>query len=164
MRAVLVNTAVSTATIMFIIATSSAFSWVITSQRIPQMAAEGMLSLSSSRIAVLLMINVLLLFIGTFMETVASIIILTPVLLPVLNTLGVDLLHFGIVIVVNLAIGMVTPPLGVCLFVSCGISKISLEDISRAAFPFIGVMILDVLLLTYLPILSYGLPKLAGLY
>ncbi|MDR2529883.1 MAG: TRAP transporter large permease [Synergistaceae bacterium] len=164
MRAVLVNTAVSTATILFIIATSSAFSWVITSQRIPQMVAKGMLSLSSSRVAVLLMINVLLLFIGTFMETVASIIILTPVLLPVLNTLGVDLLHFGVVIVVNLAIGMVTPPLGVCLFVSCGISKISLEDISRAAFPFIGVMILDVLILTYLPVLSYGLPKLVGLY
>ena len=164
MKNIFVNTAVSTAIVMFIIATSSAFSWVITSRRVPQMVAESMLAFSSNPIVLLLLINILLLFIGTFMETVASIIILVPVLTPVLNSLGVDLLHFGIVIVVNLAIGMVTPPLGVCLFVSCGIAKISLEDISRAALPFIAVMILDVLLLTYLPILSTLLPRLMGLY
>ena len=80
------------------------------SRRVPQMVAEGMLTLSSSPVVILLLINLLLLFIGTFMETVASIIILVPVLLPVLQTIGVDPLHFGIVIVVNLAIGMVTPP------------------------------------------------------
>ncbi|MDR2179600.1 MAG: TRAP transporter large permease [Synergistaceae bacterium] len=164
MKDVFVNSAVSTAVVMFIIATSSAFSWVITSKRVPQMVAEGMLAFSSNAIVILLLVNLLLLFIGTFMETVASIIILVPVLLPVLSSIGVDPLHFGIVIVVNLAIGMVTPPLGVCLFVSCGIAKISLEDISRAALPFIGVMILDVLLLTYIPILSTVLPKLMGLY
>ena len=128
------------------------------------MVAEGMLALSSSPVVILLLINLLLLFVGTFMETVASIIILVPVLLPVLQTIGVDPLHFGIVIVVNLAIGMVTPPLGVCLFVSCGIAKISLEDISRAALPFILVMVLDILLLSYLPFLSTALPRLMGLY
>ena len=164
LKTVFVNTAVSTAIIMLIIGASSAFSWVITSKRVPQMVAEGMLSLSSNPVVILLLINLLLLFIGTFMETVASIIILVPVLMPVLATIGVDPLHFGIVIVVNLAIGMVTPPLGICLFVSCGIAKISLEEISRAALPFILVMILDVLLLTYLPVLSVGLPRLLGLY
>ncbi len=164
LKAIFVNTAVSTAIILFIIGTSSAFSWVITSRRVPQMVAEGMLTLSSSPVVILLLINLLLLFIGTFMETVASIIILVPVLLPVLQTIGVDPLHFGIVIVVNLAIGMVTPPLGVCLFVSCGIAKISLEDISRAALPFILVMVLDILLLSYLPFLSTALPCLMGLY
>ena len=164
LKTVFVNTAVSTAIIMLIIGASSAFSWVITSKRVPQMVAEGMLSLSSNPVVILLLINLLLLFIGTFMETVASIIILVPVLMPVLATIGVDPLHFGIVIVVNLAIGMVTPPLGICLFVSCGIAKISLEEISRAALPFILVMILDVLLLTYLPVLSIGLPRLLGLY
>ncbi|MDR3331610.1 MAG: TRAP transporter large permease [Synergistaceae bacterium] len=164
MKSIFVNASVSTAVVMFIIATSSAFSWVITSRRIPQMVAEGMLEFSSNPIVILFMINALLLFVGTFMETVASIIILVPVLMPILNALGVDLLHFGVVIVVNLAIGMVTPPLGVCLFVSCGIAKISLEEISSAALPFIVVMIIDVLILTYLPVLSYGLPKLFGLY
>jgi C4-dicarboxylate transporter DctM subunit len=164
MKIIFVNSAVSTAVVMFIIATSSAFSWVLTSKRVPQMVAEGMLAFSSNPYVILLLVNLLLLFIGTFMETVASIIILVPVLLPVLTSIGVDPLHFGIVIVVNLAIGMVTPPLGVCLFVSCGIAKISLEDISRAALPFIGVMILDVLLLTYLPVLSVILPRLMGLY
>ena len=164
LKSIFVNTAVGTAIILFIIGTSSAFSWVITSRRVPQMVAEGMLTLSSSPVVILLLINLLLLFIGTFMETVASIIILVPVLMPVLQTIGVDPLHFGIVIVVNLAIGMVTPPLGVCLFVSCGIAKISLEDISRAAVPFILVMILDILLLSYLPFLSTALPRLMGLY
>ena len=164
LKSIFVNTAVSTAIILFIIATSSAFSWVLTSRRIPQMVAEGMLALSSNPVVILLMINLLLLFIGTFMETVASIIILVPVLMPVLQSIGVDPLHFGIVIVVNLAIGMVTPPLGVCLFVSCGIAKISLEEISRAALPFILVMILDILLLSYLPFLSTALPRLMGLY
>jgi C4-dicarboxylate transporter DctM subunit len=164
MKGIFVNCAVSTAVVMIIIATSSAFSWVITSKRVPQTVAEGMLALSSSPVVILLMINLLLLFIGTFMETVASIIILVPVLMPILNSIGVDPLHFGIVIVVNLAIGMVTPPLGVCLFVSCGITGISLEDITRAALPFIVIMILDVLLLTYLPILSTVMPRLMGLY
>ncbi len=164
LKSIFVNTAVSTAIILFIIATSSAFSWVLTSRRVPQMVAEGMLALSSNPVVILLLINLLLLFVGTFMETVASIIILVPVLMPVLQSIGVDPLHFGIVIVVNLAIGMVTPPLGVCLFVSCGIAKISLEDISRAALPFILVMILDILLLSYLPFLSTALPRLMGLY
>jgi len=164
MRTVLVNTAVSTSVVMLIIGVSSAFSWVMTSQRIPQMLTAGLLSLSSNPVVILLLINFLLLLIGTFMETIACLIILVPVLLPVTNAIGVDPLHFGIIIIVNLAIGLVTPPVGMCLFVSCGISKVSLEDITRAALPFIVIMILDVLLLTYVPVLSYGLPKLLGIY
>lgn len=164
LKDVFVNTAIGTAVVMFIIGTSSAFSWVITSQHVPQKVAESMLAFSSNPLVILLLINILLLFIGTFMETVASIIILVPVLMPVLELIGVDPLHFGIVIVVNLAIGMVTPPLGVCLFVSCGIAGISLEDIAKAALPFIAIMIADVLLLTYIPALTTILPKLTGLY
>jgi C4-dicarboxylate transporter DctM subunit len=164
MKTVFVNAAVGTSVVMFIIGACSAFSWIITSQRIPQMIAEGILTISSNPIIVLLMINVLLLFIGLFMETVACIIILVPVLLPILNSLGIDLLHFGIVMIVNLAIGLVTPPVGMCLFVSCGISKVSLEDISRAAFPFIGMMLLVLLLLTYVPIITIWLPRFFGLY
>lgn len=164
LKDVFVNTAVGTAVVMFIIGTSSAFSWVITSQHVPQKVAEAMLAFSKNPYVILLLINLLLLFIGTFMETVASIIILVPVLMPVLGLIGADPLHFGIVIVVNLAIGMVTPPLGVCLFVSCGIAGVTLEDIAKAALPFIGVMIIDILLLTYMPALTTILPKLTGLY
>ena len=164
LKDILVTTAVSTAMIMFIIAASSVFSWIITAQKIPQAVASAMLAISSNPVVILTLINLLLLFIGTFMETVASIIILVPVLLPVVTQLGVDPLHFGIVLVVNLAIGMVTPPLGVCLFVGCSISGISLEAISKAVWPFILVMIVDVLLLTYIPWITTVLPKLAGIY
>jgi C4-dicarboxylate transporter DctM subunit len=164
LKDILVTTAVGTATVMLIIATSSVFSWILTAQRVPQAVAAAMLSFSSNPIVILTLINLLLLFIGTFMETTASIIILVPVLLPVVTQIGVDPLHFGIIIVVNLAIGMVTPPLGVCLFVGCSIAGIKLEAISRAAWPFILIMIADVLLLTYLPWISTVLPKLAGIY
>ena len=164
LKDILVNTSVGTATIMFIIATSSVFSWILTAQRVPQAVAEAILSISTNPIVILTLINLLLLFIGTFMETVASIIILVPVLLPVVTQIGVDPLHFGIIIVVNLAIGMVTPPLGVCLFVGCGISGITLESISKAVWPFILSMIVAVLLLTYIPWISIILPRLAGIY
>lgn len=164
LKDILVNTSVGTATIMFIIATSSVFSWILTAQRVPQAVAAAILSISTNPIVILTLINILLLFIGTFMETVASIIILVPVLYPVITQIGVDPLHFGIIIVVNLAIGMVTPPLGVCLFVGCGISGISLEAISKAVWPFILIMIVAVLLLTYVPWISLLLPRLAGIY
>ncbi|MGI6251884.1 MAG: TRAP transporter large permease [Aminivibrio sp.] len=164
LKDILVNTSVGTATIMFIIATSSVFSWILTAQRVPQAVAGAILSISTNPIVILTLINILLLFIGTFMETVASIIILVPVLYPVITQIGVDPLHFGIIIVVNLAIGMVTPPLGVCLFVGCGISGISLEAISKAVWPFILIMIFAVLLLTYVPWISLLLPRLAGIY
>jgi C4-dicarboxylate transporter DctM subunit len=164
LKDILVNTSVGTATIMFIIATSSVFSWILTAQRVPQAVAEAILSISTNPVVILTLINLLLLFIGTFMETVASIIILVPVLLPVVTQIGVDPLHFGIIIVVNLAIGMVTPPLGVCLFVGCGISGITLESISKAVWPFILSMIVAVLLLTYIPWISIILPRLAGIY
>lgn len=164
LKDILVNTSIGTATIMFIIATSSVFSWILTAQRVPQAVAEAILSISTNPVVILTLINLLLLFIGTFMETVASIIILVPVLLPVVTQIGVDPLHFGIIIVVNLAIGMVTPPLGVCLFVGCGIGGITLESISKAVWPFILSMIIAVLLLTYIPWISLILPRLAGIY
>ncbi|WP_286933067.1 MULTISPECIES: TRAP transporter large permease [Aminobacterium] len=164
LKDIFVTTVIGTAMIMFIIATSSVFSWILTAQQVPQAVASAILSISKSPIVILLLINLLLLFIGTFMETVAAIIILVPVLLPVVTQIGMDPLHFGIVLVVNLAIGMVTPPLGVCLFIGCSIADIKLEDITKAVWPFILIMVVDVLLLTYLPCISTIVPKLAGLY
>ena len=97
------------------------------------------------------------------METVAAIIIVVPVLLPVITQIGVDPLHFGIIVVVNLAVGMVTPPLGVCLFVVCGIAKIKLEDISKAVWPFLIAMIIVITILTYIPAISTLLPRFLGM-
>ncbi|MCF4113170.1 MULTISPECIES: TRAP transporter large permease [Dethiosulfovibrio] len=163
-RKTLVSSAVGTSVVMFIIATCSVFSWILTAEQIPQLVADAILSISDNPIVILTLVNLLLLFIGTFMETVAAIIILVPVLLPIVTQIGVDPLHFGIVMVVNLAVGMVTPPLGVCLFVGCGISGIKLEQITRAILPFILIMILDILILAYVPVISTLLPRLAGIY
>jgi C4-dicarboxylate transporter DctM subunit len=106
------------------------------------------------------MINLFLLFVGTFMETTASLIILTPVLLPLAKQFGLDPIHFGTIMVLNLVIGLTTPPLGVCLFVSSGIAGISLERISRAIIPFILAAIVVLLLVTYIPALSVSIPHL----
>ncbi|NPV43557.1 MAG: TRAP transporter large permease [Firmicutes bacterium] len=163
LKDILTNTVVSTAMIMFIIATASVFGWLLASEQIPQVVANALLSLSRNPIVILALINILLLFIGTFMETVAAIIILVPVFLPVITQIGVDPLHFGLIIVVNLAIGMVTPPLGVCLFIGCGIANIKLEDITRAVWPFLIVMVVDIILITYIPAISTFLPKMLGM-
>ncbi|MDI6705094.1 MAG: TRAP transporter large permease [Bacillota bacterium] len=160
---ILVNTVVSTSVIMLIIATASVFGWILASQQVPQLVAKTILSFSTNPIIILALVNILLLFLGTFMETVAAIIIVVPVLLPIITQIGVDPLHFGLIVVVNLAIGMVTPPLGVCLFVGCGISDITLEDISRAVWPFLIAMIIDILIITYVPAVSTFLPRMLGM-
>ncbi|MFA5527609.1 MAG: TRAP transporter large permease [Peptostreptococcales bacterium] len=163
LKEVLASTAVTTGTVMFIICTAAIFGWVLASEQIPQVVAASILSISENPIVILALINLLLLIIGTFMETTAAIIIVVPVLMPIIDQLGINPIHFGIIVVVNLAMGMITPPLGVCLFVGCGISKIKLEDITRAIWPFVLVMIIDIIILTYIPIISLFLPKLMGM-
>jgi len=118
------------------------------------------LDFSNNPIMLLLLINVLLLVAGCFMETNAIIIILAPIFLPLIIQMGIDPIHFGIIIVVNTAIGQVTPPLGVNLFVACGISKITLESISKAVIPFIVAMIVALILITYVPSVVMYLPNL----
>ena len=117
----------------------------------PGTIARAILSFTESKIVVLLLINVLLLIVGTFMEALAAIVILTPILLPVVTGVGVSPLHFGIIMVVNLAIGFITPPVGVNLFVASGISKAKLEYLSRAVMPMLLLMILVLLVVTYIP-------------
>ena len=112
---------------------------------------RGILGLTTSKIIVLLLINVLLLIVGTFMEALAAIVILTPILLPVVTGVGVTPLHFGVIIVVNLAIGFITPPVGVNLFVASGVARARLERISGMALPMIALMLLVLLICTYLP-------------
>ena len=143
----MLESVVITAVIMFIIANAAIFGWLVASMQMPQKILELVTGLVSSRWMILLLINVFLLLVGTFMETTASLIILTPVFLPLAIELGIDPIHFGVIMVLNLVIGLTTPPLGVCLFISSGIAGISLERISRAIIPFLLGAILVLLLL-----------------
>ncbi len=144
-------------TVLIIIGTSSGFGRILTITQVPTQIANFILSLTTSRVLVLLFINILLLIVGTFMETNASIIILVPILLPVVTKLGVDPIHFGIIMVLNLAIGFVTPPLGANLFMACQVSGVKFDDIIRSIGPWIIVMCIVLLLVSYIPAISLGL-------
>lgn len=157
------SSALTSATIMLIVGAATIFGRVLAIERIPVMMADYITQLVSNPLMILILINLLLLVVGTFMETLAAIIILTPILLPVAAASGVDPVHFGIVMIANLAIGMVTPPVGVNLFVASRVGNIPLERLMRSAVPFLVVMLLILALITYVPALSLGLPALFGM-
>jgi len=119
-----------------------------------------MLSISSNKYVILILINLLLLFVGAFMETVSALIILFPVLLKLATSVGVDPIQFAVIVVLNLVIGLTTPPLGVCLFVSQSIGKITLGKISRAILPFLGISIVVLMIVTFIPEVTLFLPRL----
>jgi C4-dicarboxylate transporter DctM subunit len=141
----------TSAIIIVLMAMATLFGNIMTIEDVPGSIARAILGFTSSKFAVLLLINILLLIVGVFMEALAAIVILTPILLPVVVGVGVSPLHFGIIMVVNLAIGFVTPPVGVNLFVASGVSHAKIEDLARTALPMIGLMILVLLLITYVP-------------
>jgi len=155
---ILIRSARTTSVIMIIIASASLFGWVLTREQIPQSVAAAVMGISDSPMVYLLLVNVLLLIIGMFFESSAALVILTPILLPIATSLGIDPVHFGIIMIVNLAVGMVTPPLGVNLFIMCNIAKIGIESITRALLPFFVVLVIDILIITYVPALSLALP------
>lgn len=132
-------------------AMATLFGNIMTLEDVPGTIARGILGFTESKVMVLLLINVLLLIVGTFMEALAAIVILAPILLPVIVSVGVSPLHFGVIMVVNLAIGFITPPVGVNLFVASGVAKAKLERIASMALPMIGLMLLVLLLCTYVP-------------
>ena len=152
--------ALTTATIMIILGAASAFGRILTLEQIPVRLSNWILSLTESKILILLIINILLLFVGCIMETLSAILILAPILLPIAESIGVDRIHFGIIMVVNLAIGFVTPPVGVNLFVACGIAKLPIENIAKAALKPLAVMIFVLMFITYIPEISLFLPGL----
>lgn len=156
------SAALTTATIMVILGTATTFGRILTLERIPTMIADFFESVAKGPIMLLILINILLLIVGCFMETNAAIIILAPIFLPIVESMGINPVHFGIVMVVNLAIGFVTPPLGVNLFVSCNVANAKLEEICKGILPILGVMIVDLLLITYVEPLSTFLPALLG--
>ena len=157
---ILLSTAITSASLMILVGLANVFGWILTSEKIPQMISSLILGISENPIIVLLIINLLLLFVGTFMETIAALIILFPTLLGVAVGVGVDPIHFGIIAVLNLMIGLSTPPVGVCLFVASSISGISMEKVSKAIIPFIICNLIVLGFVTYIPALSLWLPKL----
>ncbi len=156
------SAALTTATIMVILGTATTFGRILTLERIPTMIADFFESVAKGPIMLMILINILLLIVGCFMETNAAIIILAPIFLPIVESMGINPVHFGIVMVVNLAIGFVTPPLGVNLFVACNVANAKLEEICKGILPILGVMIVDLLLITYVEPLSTFLPALLG--
>lgn len=157
---ILINSAMITGSVMIILGTATAFGKLVTMYQIPNMLADLILGISDNKYIVLLLIVALILFIGTFMETLSIIIILAPLFLPVLIQLGVDPIHFGILLVVGAEIGMMTPPLGVNLFVASGISGLPMEKVAKAIIPFVLILTLGLIIMLFVPWISLVIPNL----
>jgi C4-dicarboxylate transporter, DctM subunit len=157
---ILIDSAVSAAAILLLVGLANVFGWILVSEKIPQMIAEGVLSVTTNKFLVILLINLVLLFVGMFMETIAALIILFVPLLALATGVGIDPIHFATFAVLNLMIGLTTPPVGVCLFICANIGRISLVQITRAIWPFILTNIAVLLLVSYVPFFSTWLPNL----
>jgi tripartite ATP-independent transporter DctM subunit len=148
------------AMVMMLIGFSVAFGYMMAIMRIPAIMTELFLGISDNKYVFLLLVNVLLLVLGTFMDLAPMLLICTPIFLPVIVKLGIDPIHFGIIMILNLGIGLITPPVGPTLFVGCAIGKVTMEEVSRELWPFYGAMCLALLIVTYVPPLSLWLPSL----
>ncbi|WHH58016.1 TRAP transporter large permease [Petroclostridium sp. X23] len=137
--------------VMILIATSAAFGWIIAYLKIPAMITNVILGISQNKIVILLIINILLLVLGAMMDMVSIILIITPILMPVVTSIGVDPVHFGVIMILNLGIGLITPPVGVILFIGSAISGIKLEKLTRSMVPFYIVMLITLIIVTYFP-------------
>lgn len=162
MFSVLVNCAKSTGQVLIVVAFASLFTWIITVNQIPQQISAYLSESIHSKIVLLLVINLILLIAGTFIDTTSALVIFAPLFIPLVQHFEVDLIHFGLIMAVNLTIGMCTPPLGVCLFVSGSIAKISLKQQMRDLLPMIAVLIVVLLIVTYFPQTVLFLPNLIG--
>ena len=159
---ILLQSAVTTAIVMLLIGTSMAMSWVMAYENIPQNVAHALITISESKIVILVIINLLLLFVGTFMDMTPAVLIFTPIFLPIAIQLGIDPIHFGIIMVMNLSIGLCTPPVGSVLFVGCSVAELPITKVIRPLIPFFLAMIVTLLVVTYIPDLSLWIPRLFG--
>jgi tripartite ATP-independent transporter DctM subunit len=148
------------AMVMMLIGFSVAFGYMMTIMQIPAKATQFFLGISQDKVVFLLMVNILLLLLGTFMDLAPMLLICTPIFLPVIKTLGIDPVHFGMIMILNLGIGLITPPVGPTLFVGCAIGKVTMEQVSKELWPFYGAMCFALLLVTYIPAISLWLPGL----
>lgn len=160
---ILLASAKTTAVVMFLICTSMAMSWLFSFEGIPQLMTNFLLETVSSPILIFLLINLTLLVVGTFMDMTPAVLIFTPIFLPVVVSLGMDPVHFGIIMVLNLCIGLCTPPVGTILFVGAGVAKISVSKVIKPLMPFLGAMIFVLLLITFFEDIALWLPRAFGL-
>jgi len=156
--AILLQTAKETAVILLIVAAAAPFSWFLGVEQAPQMLSAALTQATDKPWVVLIMLNIVLLVLGCFMETIAIMIILVPILIPVLNLFHIDLTHFGIILLVNLTIGQLTPPVGVLLFVASSVTKVRFGAVVREVGSYVGVLLLTLIILTYVPWVSLWLP------
>ncbi|MEO0504609.1 MAG: TRAP transporter large permease [Bacteroidota bacterium] len=160
---ILLTSAKTTAVVMFLICTSMAMSWLFSFEGIPELMSNFLLDQFSNKFVIFLVINIVLLLVGTFMDITPAVLIFTPIFLPVVMELGMDPVHFGIVLVLNLCIGLCTPPVGTILFVGSGVANISVSQVVKPLLPFLAIMIFVLLLILYIPEITMILPKLFGL-
>ena len=160
MGQILLRSGLTSVVCLVMVVMASSFGRLLTLQRVPVELANFIISISENAFVILLLINIMLLIAGMFMETIALIIILTPILLPIVTQVGVDPIHFGVIMTVNLAIGFCTPPLGANLFIATGVAEVRLEDLIKKVIPFIAVMIAMLMMVTYIPGLSLWLRSL----
>jgi tripartite ATP-independent transporter DctM subunit len=160
---ILIRSSETTAVVLLLIGTSMSMSWVMSAEDIPQLISEFMLTLSDNKWVILIVINIILLFVGTFMDITPAVLIFTPIFLPVVTKVGVDPVHFGMIMVVNLCIGLCTPPVGSLLFVGVSIAKISLTQVLRPLLPFFLAMVIALALITLFPEITLFLPRIFDL-
>ncbi|OON85259.1 hypothetical protein BXO88_13410 [Oribacterium sp. C9] len=157
---VLENALNTLAIVLILISTSSAFGWLLTYLKVPAMISGTILGITTNRYAILIMMNILMLIFGTMMDMSVIILVLTPILLPIATSIGIDPVHFGVIMITNLGIGLVTPPVGSTLFIGAAISKIPLEKLSKSMIPFYICMIIVLLVVTYVPAFCMTIPNL----
>ena len=160
---IILESAKMTGIITFMIGLSSIMSWGMSFTGIPDMIGSGILALTSNRYAILILMNIIILIVGTFMDPTPAILIFTPIFLPVCQSFGMNPIHFGIMISFNLCIGTITPPVGSILFTGCKVGGVSIENVMRQLLPYFFVILLLLILVTYVPAVSMTLPTLAGL-
>ncbi|NRB49513.1 MAG: TRAP transporter large permease subunit [Saprospiraceae bacterium] len=159
---ILVNSVSTTAIVMLLIGTSISMSWIMSYENIPQSITETLIGISDNKIVILLIINMILLFVGVFMDMTPAVLIFTPIFLPVVTELGMDPTHFGIIMVLNLCIGLCTPPVGSVLFIGVGVAKTTIQKVIRPLLPLFLAMLVALIIVSYVPGLSLWLPRLFG--
>ena len=159
----LADTMKSSATILFLIAASSIMSYVMSYSGIPAAISEGLMSISNNRYVILLIMNVFLLIMGMFLDLTPAVLIFTPIFLPIATSIGMSPVHFGLMLITNLGIGSVTPPVGSCLFVGCGVAKVKIEGVTKYIIPLFFGMVVALFLITYIPAIPMIVPYLTGL-
>lgn len=156
------DAAATTAIVLILVGTSMGLSWVMSSANIPQTISEALLAVSDSKYVILMIITIILLVVGTFMDMTPAVLIFTPIFLPVVISFGMDPIHFGVMMIFNLCIGLCTPPVGTALFVGCGVAGTTIAKVWRPLLPFFAAMAVVLLIVTYWPALSLILPRLLG--